>query len=604
MGCGQTKHASGDNYRSDAADDSNDELEASTAASLQSSKSITTVTSTRGRVASSSQSMPYLADPVVSKSPAPASHDSAPPTSPHVDGSPAGSGDLQSPSLRKASFSIGDLTMDPEDVNRQRRERINRRFSTSSSISSSGSFHSSSATAGPASHGGSFRNSRAGAPNGMAGGFRMHDVVVDDDLEDPFGLAAEPVRHNDHWVRSARSRTLHGLPRRVKGLAVVPGGDLFLCSVADSEVVVVRGRKSDNEVRRHPDWRSSLRKAAAMDRVAAIAVDPSGERFATIAADGTCVVRDVDSDSSGEGAPQVMFPDDEASGGYASCVAFCGSRRLLVGDTHGRVRVWSLGDNPTSVSAQLHGVNGPRSKAAVNVLACSPSSDMCVTAGQDGCAHIIDASATELSPVATYAGHDGRSIKFGGLISKERAVTVCDRAAHIWGVADGAPCFVYDLTGLSHSQVRTSSPARGSPGPTPKSKGLSSLSISRGSPSGSANDPNGAGKLSPKDPSSGPCSIWVARVALFGPTGSPRSRIVTTGCVVDADEERVVICIADTFGEVTITPLPLSSNACRCPECSGVALHFRSPVAVVAPIGKGAMLAGDGFGNLYEVKYL
>uniref|UniRef100_A0A7S1PKP9 Guanine nucleotide-binding protein subunit beta-like protein n=1 Tax=Neobodo designis TaxID=312471 RepID=A0A7S1PKP9_NEODS len=613
MGCGQTKHAAGDQYRSDAGETTTEEgrLDASTERSLartSSARSMTTVTSTRGRMASSSHATPYLHDPIpkaaptseVPSSPLPSvgigslrsSSPSASFGSPGLPVASASSAELAG--SIKRTFSMGDLVMDPDDVVRQRRERFHRRVSTVSSTSS-GSFQASTLTAPPGLGTSSSRRSR-----GNTSGFRMHDLIMEDDLENPFGLG-DAVKHNDHWVRGAESRALHGLPRRVKGLCVVPGGDLFLCSVAESEVVVVRGRKNDNEVRRHPDWRAALKKTGAMDRVAAVAADPAGERFVAISGDGTLVVRDVDSDSSGEGAPKVLFPDDDSVGGFASCIAFAGAGRVVVGDTHGRVRVWDV-EKGTSVAAQLHGVNGPRSKSAVHVVCSTRSGDVCLTAGQDGNAHIIDPTADSVEALATYEGHDGQSIKFGGLIPHHRAVTVSDAAAHIWSVADAVPCFVYDMSGLSQSLRPGGDSLNKTPSPKPSPKHLTSLTIPTTGASPKTPSGCGLGKEAEPGRNAGPCSVWAARVALFGPTGKPRGRIVTCGCILDVNDERVVVAIADTFGDVAITPLPLTANACRCEECSGTLLHFRAPVAVVAATGDGSMIAGDGFGNLYDIR--
>jgi WD40 repeat protein len=440
---------------------------------------------------------------------------------------------------------FGDFTIEIMDINRQRRERLERHYAPMTSDDFSCDTQEI---------------------------FALNDLVITN---------ADLQRKATFRVGNSVDFRLHGavvssagsMPHRIRSLAPLATGRLFFAATPEDEVVVLRDARTRSEVRRQPDWRTAASQQKLLDRVASVVVSPNEDRYATVFVDGTVIVRDVDSEPGSAGSPTALVPSDTGSSGVVTCAVFACPNLLLTGDSYGFLRQWKLSSG-TSIFVPRH---GRVRRGAMSLLRAERESGLCLSAGQDGFVFVWPGASTDDESCVTYSGHETRSVKAAEFLDAQTAVSVCDRAVHVWRTENGTA-----LRKITHSGWLTQPPPRAA-APPKKSR---------------------SGRIVAPSPTHGGTSLWDGRTALFGPTGGPSARVITVGALLRGNGKFRAMCLADTCGMLHVVPLdaPSSSSGAAATGADGF-LRFRAPLTVLVGSSADTLLAGDGFGNIFSIAF-
>jgi WD40 repeat protein len=406
MGCGAsaqpaqkerpdgTKYVDEDDGEEISDEDANSDTSVTSDTSTASSKSITRVTTTRGRMASSSTTTPKLHHKV---------YDSAidDDTQQYVTKRPV------QPTPPAEQFLFGDFNVDPKDVARQRVERLN-------------------------------RIRRPGRLQGLGGEdsavivpqrkptelFVFNDLVVqaldEDEMLPDMSAASIPIPTGFRRLSSLTVRTLIGHTDRVKALVIGREEKSFL-SAAITDCVVAMSDLRGQELNCYPGHDAYI---------VALALSRDGKYFASSARDGTIGVWEYSTNREHAMKKQVRtFGAEEAQNAISISLAFGhNGRHLIAGGQDGCCRVWEIDRPGITVVYERH------SNVIVSVSP-HPSELLVASASGDKTIHIwkIETGETMLR----LQGHESAVISVSFTLDGKRLLSNDDRTCRLWCTETG-----------------------------------------------------------------------------------------------------------------------------------------------------------------------
>jgi WD40 repeat protein len=424
MGCvvssdnGNSAHKYSDDENSEGdLSDVRSEGSVTSQASTASNRSVTRVTTTRGRMASSSTTTPKLQYRLYEPGEDTAAFTRSPNT---VCEEPA-----------PEQFLFGDFNVDPRDVARQRVERLNR-------------IRRPSRTFDPATL------TRKPLEVFVLNDFVVHAMDEEPDLPE-LSAASLHIPTGFRRLSSLSVRTLIGHTDRVKALIIGREERSFL-SAAITDCVVSMSDTSGHELNCYPGHDAYI---------VALALSRDGKMFASSARDGTIGVWEYSTNREHAMKKQVRtFGADEAQNAISISLAFGhNGRHLIAGGQDGCCRVWEIDRPGIAVVYERH------SNVIVSVSP-HPSEALVASASGDKMINIWRYDTGET--VTRLCGHESAVISVTWTLDGKRLLSNDDRTARMWGAESGECVLTVRLDQI----VRAPKPT---PAPKPESALLASI---------------------------------------------------------------------------------------------------------------------------------